>query len=109
MAQYEISVSLVNETKGHRFSDWQDEEVPLKDSGLPDFGAIYHAYQREFGRCQSSVYVDTDGPPKKIGWYFVKRAQYDGDSWTYLQGAWVTVRELVEPATPARYAYAEVG
>ena len=47
---------------------WFSKITPmLKDDGTPDFGAIYREAQAEYGRCQSSVYVDVaDGPPKRV-------------------------------------------
>lgn len=121
---YHLNVVLTNETEGHTFSDWM-EEVPdflLRDDGTPDFGAIFRQSRSEYGRCQSSVYVDTSDGVKRVGWFFVKRDEYDRPvrtcqnpycevhyARTYLRGAWVTVVAMVEPARPATYATVEVG
>lgn len=98
---YKLSFSLTNEDEGYRFSEW-DEDVPdwlLTDDETPDFGAIYRECQSEYGRCQSSVYVDVNGgPPKRIGWYFVSRQRYEDTGQHYLRGAWVTIYEEA-PAT----------
>ena len=88
-----LHVSLVNEDKGYVFSEWNED---LKDTWMGEdasIGDIFRACREEYGRCQSKIYVDTDKGPKAIGWYFVKRDQYQGDDDTYLRGAWVTVSE----------------
>jgi hypothetical protein len=97
---YALDVTLTNETTDVRFSEWREEIQPFDlDDGKPDFGAIYRACQSEFGRCQSSVYIDKkDGPPVRIGWFFVSRQQYEDTRDTYLRGAWVTVLEVPDPA-----------
>ena len=88
-----IYVSLTNETKGHRFSDWSEpvEDHLLHDDGTPDMGAIYRLAQDEYGVCRSSVYVDTPTGPRKVGWYFESRQRYEDTDEPYLRGAWVTV------------------
>lgn len=41
-------------------------------------GEAYRELMREFGRCESKVYVDkADGGALHIGWVFVKRVPYD--------------------------------
>jgi hypothetical protein len=114
-SDYGIHVTLINETKGYVFLEWSEriDVYDLTENGTPDMGHIYRSFQREFGRCQSSTYIDTDEGPKRIGWYFVSRQKYeDGTNDTYLQGAWVSVYKVVEPAHVARVeqrAYVEVG
>lgn len=108
---FELCVTLTNEDTDCRFSEWTEpvEDWLLHDDGTPDFGAIYRATQREYGRCTSSVYVDREGQsPARVGWFFVSRQQYEDTPENYVRGAWVTVRELVEPAMPARYRSGEV-
>ena len=120
---YCLKVTLTNETEEHTFSDWT-EELPdwlLRDDDSPDFGAIFRESQGEYGRCQSSVYIDTDSGVRRVGWFFVSRQEYDrpirscqnpycDKHWTrtYLRGAWVSVVELVEPARSATYAAVEL-
>ena len=95
--------SAFDEPLSPRASYYWIEPLTL-DDGTPDFGAIYRAYAREYGRCQSRVYVDAaDGRPVHVGWFFVKRARFDnpGSRATYLQGAWVKVRRMVAPERAA--------
>lgn len=108
---YAVDVVLTNETEGGRSSEWREEVHPfdLGDDGRPDFGKIYRDARDEFGRCQSSVYVDReDGPPKRIGWFFVSRQQYERSAETYLRGAWVTVVEVPDPAPVPAPVYVEI-
>jgi len=111
---YAIHTSLVNETEGYIFSEWTEDlgDFPtdhlMNDDGTPDFGAIYRSAQSEYGRCTSSVYVDVEGgPPKRCGWFFVSRQEYEGSSCreTYLRGAWVTVVERI----PERHIALDIG
>lgn len=104
---YALSITLTNETEGHQFSDWTEDLDKsywhlLTDAGEPDFGAIFRAAQEEYGRCQSSVYVDQDNaPPRRVGWFFVSRQQYEDTREPYLRGAWVTVIDRI----PERHEY----
>lgn len=91
---YRLAISLTNETEHHVFSEWTEDVADwlLHDDGTPNFGAIYREAQAEYGRCQSSVYVDvTDGPPRRVGWFFLSRQRYTDTDQPYLRGAWVTV------------------
>jgi hypothetical protein len=61
---------------------------------------------REYGRCQSTVYIDTEDGAKAIGWVFVKRMPYsDAPNESYLQETWVTVHEA-PPTRTVEYHYA---
>lgn len=52
-------------------------------------GELYRNLRSWHGRCDSSVYVDTNEGVKKVGWHFVKRAD-DGNGCI---GTWATVYE----------------
>lgn len=104
-ATHIITTSLVNEDTDILFSEWHEEIGPdwrddgswlFDDDGRLDMGEVFRASREEWGACRASVYVDpaAGGPPIKVGWYFVKRDEYDRGEGTYLRGAWVTVREL---------------
>jgi hypothetical protein len=105
MATYNIATTMVNETKGYWVSDFTEpvEDWLLKDDGTPDFGAIFRIARSDYGRCVSSMYVDAEGGPRRVGWVFQKRCKYDDCNDTYLQETWVSlytevpaVRTLVE-------------
>ena len=101
-----IETDIVNETKGYLLCDPIVE--PLADTWLGEdatMGEIYRASVKEYGRCTSKVYVDTDDGTQPVGWHFVKRVKYDDADEYYLQGAWVTVGEYV-PAVPTHVDYA---
>jgi hypothetical protein len=58
--------------------------------------------QKEYGRCVSSVYVDTDNGPHKVGWYFESQQEYEGSGRygrtpdTYIRGVWIEYRTIEE-------------
>ena len=95
---YAAKVTLTDETAGYVFSDFTDDDIPLTDAGAPDFGALFRSARSEYGRCSSSVYVDSADGPRRIGWFFQSRQPYDGSGGSYLRGAWVTVVKI----TPAK-------
>jgi hypothetical protein len=91
--RYRILTTLTNETNGHQFSEFAEdiEDWLLDDDGRPRFGEIYRLAQREYGRCTSSVYVDTPHGLRRVGWFFVSRQHYEDTGEPYLRGAWVTI------------------
>jgi hypothetical protein len=97
-----IEVTLTNEDKGYQFGHYVE---PLADTYMGEDatpGELYRAMRSEYGRCTGKVYVDrSEGGPKTIGWYFVKRDRYEDTGESYLRGAWVIVGEYV-PATRER-------
>lgn len=97
---YFLDITLTNEDKGYQFSSWQEpiEDHYLKDDDSLNFGKVYRTLQKEYGRCQSSVFVDSETGPKKIGWFFVSRQQYEDTGEWYLRGCWATIGKEVEPA-----------
>ena len=105
---YIVRVQLVNEDKHVMFSDFEDDLGQTK-------GEIFRHARDEFGRCQSKIFLDyKDGSIRHVGWYFVKRNHYgDYNSWdkpdTYLQGAWVTVYQEIEPERPRQLDAADLG
>jgi hypothetical protein len=108
MTTTKILVTLTNEDEGYQFSDWAEDlpEWLTHDDGTPDMGAIYRAAQQDYGRCTSSVYVDrAEGPPKRVGWFFLSRQRYEDTGEPYRRGAWVTIVE----ETPAVRHHVEVG
>ncbi len=109
---YALDITLTNETDGHRFSEFVEDldefyAPVLKDDGTPDFGVIFREMQSEYGRCQSSIYVDTPDGVKRVGWFFVSRQQYTDTREPYLRGAWVTVVDRI--ITPEVRNFVEVG
>lgn len=102
-----VSEEMVNVTKGYRYGGSEPYE-PYTD----DIGELFRAMRREYGACQSSVYVDSvdGGAPKRVGWVFVKRVKYDDakSDWprekrTYLREVWVTLHDA--PDTVGRTAH----
>ena len=79
----------------------QDNEQRLfcGSSGLyepytDNIGKLFLALQREYGKCNSKIYIDT--PDKKtnaIGWVFEKLQKYDDCNEYYLQETWVELHD----------------
>ncbi len=65
-------------------------------------GDLFRAMQKEYGRCQSTMYVG-DGQP--VGWVFLKRVRYTDTDETYLQETWVSVHTR-PPTRTIEYHYA---
>jgi hypothetical protein len=93
-----IDITLTNESENHQFSHHVELLADTFMGEDATMGDIYRACVREYGRCQSKVYIDTENGPRHVGWFFVSRQQYEDAPDTYLRGAWVTVGEHV----PAR-------
>ena len=90
-----------------------DKSYRVGDSGIyetftDDIKRLFQSYQREYGRCQSKVYVDTDNGPRAIGWVFVKRAKYTDSDDTYLQETWVSLHDK-SPKKSVEYLYHPIG
>lgn len=79
-----VSETFVNETRG-----WVYSESPPCEPWTFDLGRLFRYAQQEFGRCVSCVYVDTPAGPKKIGWVFEKRCEYEDTGEPYLRQVWV--------------------
>jgi hypothetical protein len=96
--------SFVNLTKGHRFgeSDWYEPWTS-------DIGRLYKELTKEYGRCQSKVYLDMGAAPApydlalpnrtvQTGWVFIKRCEYDDahriarrEDRSYMREVWVSL------------------
>lgn len=99
-----IDITLTNEDRDYQFSHWVEQ---LGDTYMGEdatMGDIYRASAREYGRCQSKIYIDTAAGAEHVGWFFVNRQQYEDDADTYLRGAWITVGEYV-PAREETVSY----
>lgn len=80
------SEEFVNETQGCRFGDSEPQET-----FTDNVGRLFKFLQKEYGRCQSKVYIDTLSGVREIGWVFQKRVQYSDCKETYLQSTWITL------------------
>lgn len=96
-----VSESFVNATTERRFS-----EVEAYETAYDDLGQLYRAMRNAYGRCVSSVYVDTVEEAKKVGWVFQSRQRYDDCQETYLREVWVTVHKG-PPEHTTTYKYAD--
>ena len=83
------------------------------DSGLyepytDNMRRLFNTYQREYGPCRSSVYIDgPDGKPVRTGWYFEKRTRTDDRREVVTLGTWVTFHEK-EPTRTIKHHYMKI-
>lgn len=87
------SAALVNATTGDSYG----EDHPY-ETFTDNPGKLFRALRREYGRCTGSVHIDTkEGKTRRIGWVFVKRAEYADHFYrghkpdTYLQETWISL------------------
>jgi hypothetical protein len=71
-------------------------------------GDLYRAFQREYGRCMSRVYVDTPDGAKAIGWVFIQRTKYSDSPKTFLRETWITLH-TAPPEHSIKYHYVGYG
>lgn len=99
-----ISESFVNATKGYHLG----EESEPYEAFTDDVGKLFRSLMREYGRCVSSVYVDTkNGKSKRIGWVFQKRMKYEDCDETFIREVWVTLHDA-PPERTIRHQYHEL-
>ena len=85
-----ICIAHTNEDRGYIFNEYEDKlqncyfSEELEDSILVDIGKAFLSFCKEYGRCQSKVYVDHDGKSLHVGWCFLKRDKYEDCNETYL-------------------------
>ena len=96
-----------DDSAGHIYGEGTPYE-PFTD----DTGQLFAALRSEYGRPGSSVYVDRnepDAPPKRVGWTFIKRVDYDDahrlppDEQTYLRRVWVSLLYITPNETITYY------
>lgn len=99
-----VSITHTNEDQGY----WYDQfRISMGDCGLgagDDMGELYRMLQREYGRCKSKIYIDTEGGgAQHIGWYFESREEYAdahrayfSGAKTYLRGTWATLERATD-------------
>jgi hypothetical protein len=97
-----VKESFVNKTEGYMFS-----ESDVTESYCETPGEVYREAQKEYGRCVGACYVDSDGAPKKVGWVFQGRSQYEDTGETYLREVWVEVH-TAPPTRTVQNHFAEL-
>ena len=70
-----------------------------------DPGELFRASQREYGRCVSSVYVDTEEGTKRVGWVFQGIDRYEDTGEPYLREVWVTLLERPDTVMRERHPF----
>lgn len=85
----------IRETFVERVDDGDEKKAVIYGEGNwydVDDNDLYRRLQREYGRCESKIYVDTARGARECGWVFVKRVPYDDAPGTYLREVWVHTR-----------------
>ena len=88
-----------NGTEGYRIGD-----SGYYEPWTTDTGQLFKAYQKEFGRCTSKVYVDKENGAQPIVWEFEKLVSYTDTGEPYLQLTWVVLHNT-EPIKHYSYDY----
>lgn len=65
-------------------------------------GELFRAFQQEYGRCISGVYLEKGGISRRIGWVFQKLARYTDTKEKYLMETVVTLHTK-PPATTVQH------
>ena len=88
----------------------QDIDTTIFDPESPTLvGDIFRYSQKEFGRCVSKVYLDTDDGVKQIGWVFQKRERYEDSKETFIHETWVSLYDVYYPTIVKQPHYINVG
>jgi len=71
--------------------------------------AVYKAAIKEYGRCVSKIYMDTNDPKKPcyVGWVFEKRRRYEDADKYYIQETWIAPLTKYETKVVVEYALAK--
>ena len=84
-----------------------DSDVYESWATFANIGRLFRNLQREYGRCISSMYIDTPRGPQRIGWVFLKKAHYTDTGEPYLQETWVSLH-TAPPTRKTYYQYAHL-
>lgn len=81
-----------------------DSEVYETSYCKGEIKKLFKLCMREYGRCTSKVYRDSDTGTHAIGWVFEKRKQYEDSTDTYILETWVTLHDA-PPVKSIKYNY----
>ena len=99
----------INETWINATENYSSGESEPYETWTDSVGRLFRELQREHGRCQGSIYIDTEeGKAKRVGWVFHKRRRYTDCNETYLAETWITLHEK-PPTKTVKYHYKELG
>lgn len=91
----EIRETCVNLDKGYQYGDSSWYKPYFADWPR---NKILRELIKEYGRCASKMYLDTNCGTKEVGYVFVKRCEYEDTRETYLRETWVEFRDLEREA-----------
>ena len=88
MADILISETWVNQTEHYIIGE--NEPYEPYTNIIKD---LFTSLQREYGKCVSKMYIDTNEESKQIGWVFEKKVKYTDCDKTYIQETWITLHK----------------
>jgi hypothetical protein len=65
---------------------------------------VFKLAKKEYGRCTSKMFIDTEKGPKHIGWVFEKKRKYEDCNEEYLQETWIAPLKKYEEIRQVEYA-----
>ena len=86
--------SHVNETEHYSMGD-VGPYLPHTNN----IGELFSSLQREFGRCISKVYLDTNEGTFQIGWAFARKDKYEDTGEPFDHVTWVTLHRRIIHST----------
>lgn len=102
---------LIEETWVNKTENCQSGEADLYEPFTENTGELFRAFQKEYGRCVSKIYIDNpSGDPFNpiiVGWVFEKRQRYDDSKNTFLLETWITLHEK-KPTVTRQFHYHEL-
>lgn len=85
-----IQKSWTNESKGYLMGESDKYEYESFTDNLKE---LFQSMQSEYGKCISACYIDLNGKPKKIGWVFEMKVNYENTNESYLHHTWISIEE----------------
>jgi len=83
-----IQESWTNETEGCLMGESNEYE-----SFTDNVKELFQKMQGLYGRCISACYIDLNGKPKKIGWVFEMKVNYENTNESYIHHTWISIKE----------------
>jgi len=87
---FEIRETFVNRTENYKtgVTNWYKCQYPF------DKKRIFKNYQKEYGKCESKIYIDVpmgDGTFRTVscGWVFTKKIKYSDCKEYFIQETWI--------------------
>ncbi len=83
-----IQESWTNKSEGYLMGEGE-----VCESFTDNLKELFRSMQDEYGKCISACYVDLNGKPKKIGWVFEMKVNYENTNESYIHHTWISIYE----------------